>query len=831
MCPVRLSAIRDGLTQNAPQLSTVFFATLAPRLLPAGRIPEKPPQKTFNDPVWGNITLPPNAVALLETPLMQRLRYVRQLGVAHLLYPGAHHSRLEHCMGCAHAAGLMFDALSRLTKPQPDNPQDLRDLLVCAALVHDCGHAAFSHASEGVLEDFFHEEWEALRRYLGTVFPPVELPGYARNEETANTLTSRSAELATLLFLLSPSFEGCAQKLLWGHFRWEEAVTFMVALIIGRPPLELIHASSAAQHTYISRIVSGDLDADKLDYVSRDAYYAGLTVSVDTARLLGQLRPVSVAEDTPGAMEAGLVFPADGPSVYHLFGIAPAGVSTLEMFVMTRSYLFDRIYSHHKVNAAEMALESILAIWADARRKVNPDDAGWLALLYGPCGDDGLLAVISTFPDCNLEGVAALPEAERADLHETWGYLSRKAGDFLERRLPYRALALASRCLETKGDASSIWSEIVDTLGEYEFVTAFEEKISAELHRLLGETVPEIFICAPKQNPVKEDPDIWIATQNGQRLVSATHYFNPEQLANAYRETKLTQWIFCDSPETVPVSAAASRVFFEEFQVLPNHDAFEKCKLSRKKIVEYLNTVRDASASEFAAILSNPADYKKLNIRPNFWRGVFEFMDGSGEEALHVTLATQVMKTGLTNDYHNDLAKGRSLLKLLAQHAHSNWGNLPVKDEADLQNKLKTYLNEHAAGEFFVEEHSAMAGGFTDLLVTYTRTSLRFVIELKNSKDSASQTFRNHAGQPAAYASDSRLSPVSFLYTTFRDATGAARLCDSIEVRSSSSSQSAHAIFCVGLMAPAGVPSSHGKDNVAPAPDGEEGRPQPPAPR
>jgi hypothetical protein len=69
--------------------------------------------KTFNDPIWGVVELYPWEVAILDSPLLQRLRRVKQLGFAHAVYPGAMHSRLEHTLGVVEAAERMMRALER----------------------------------------------------------------------------------------------------------------------------------------------------------------------------------------------------------------------------------------------------------------------------------------------------------------------------------------------------------------------------------------------------------------------------------------------------------------------------------------------------------------------------------------------------------------------------------------------------------------------------------------------------------------------------------------------------------------------------------------------
>src|SRR5687767_15553625 len=105
--------------------------------------------KVIRDPLWNNIRVEPLALRLIDTAAFQRLRYVRQLGLAFLVYPGASHSRFEHALGTYHLARRALALL--------EERGDLRGLgdTVCAeirlaALLHDIGHYPFSHALEEI---------------------------------------------------------------------------------------------------------------------------------------------------------------------------------------------------------------------------------------------------------------------------------------------------------------------------------------------------------------------------------------------------------------------------------------------------------------------------------------------------------------------------------------------------------------------------------------------------------------------------------------------------------------------------------------------------------
>ncbi|PSQ88394.1 MAG: HD family phosphohydrolase, partial [Bacteroidetes bacterium QH_2_63_10] len=113
--------------------------------------------KLFSDPVHGFISVPKTVIMdLIQTPEVQRLRRIRQLGVGHLVFPGAEHTRFNHALG---AMALMQDALTNLNeKGTPISPEE-RTAALAVALLHDVGHGAFSHTLEHeLIEDFSHED-------------------------------------------------------------------------------------------------------------------------------------------------------------------------------------------------------------------------------------------------------------------------------------------------------------------------------------------------------------------------------------------------------------------------------------------------------------------------------------------------------------------------------------------------------------------------------------------------------------------------------------------------------------------------------------------------
>jgi len=106
--------------------------------------------KVFNDPIWNSITLRPIEILVLDSPLMQRLRNIRQLGVAHWVYPGAEHSRFQHSIGTVHQISQL---ISSINASLPCINRQQEKVLRMAALCHDIGQGVMSHVSENALEE------------------------------------------------------------------------------------------------------------------------------------------------------------------------------------------------------------------------------------------------------------------------------------------------------------------------------------------------------------------------------------------------------------------------------------------------------------------------------------------------------------------------------------------------------------------------------------------------------------------------------------------------------------------------------------------------------
>jgi HD superfamily phosphohydrolase len=204
----------------------------------------------IRDPLWNNIRVDALALQLVDTPVFQRLRYVRQLGLAYLVYPGATHTRFEHALGAYHLARL---TLSLLDERGELSGVSLEERLIAqvAALLHDVGHYPFSHALEEI--------------------------GALHHEEVATPLV----------------LEGVVGDLL------------RTSLGDGTPErvLALVRGTSDSP---LQGLVSGSLDLDKIEYLKRDALMCGVPYGeIDVDRLLNSL--VLVDEPQTGRRVVGVL--------------------------------------------------------------------------------------------------------------------------------------------------------------------------------------------------------------------------------------------------------------------------------------------------------------------------------------------------------------------------------------------------------------------------------------------------------------------------------------------------------------------------------------------
>ena len=299
---------------------------------------------SIRDPVHGFIRADPLEAALIASRPFQRLRFIHQLGFTFLVFPGAEHSRFSHALGAMHLAGRVYDALcgkgDGLLPAGSRAPE--RRLARAAALLHDLGHAPFSHSAEELFEQGLDHE-EMTRRLITT----PELEGiFARHGEGLGA--------ADVIRMLAGS----------------------------RDP----HASPSRK--LLAQVVSGELDVDKMDYLLRDGLFCGVRYgSYDLERLLDTMLPLA----DPESGEWGI-------------GVEEGGVHALEALVMARYYMFTQVYFNVTGKALELHFNAWLEAggrrWAaDPERFLADDDvATWTTMRQSPSAHARAVVAREHFP-------------------------------------------------------------------------------------------------------------------------------------------------------------------------------------------------------------------------------------------------------------------------------------------------------------------------------------------------------------------------------------------------------------------------------------------------
>jgi len=234
-------------------------------------------RKILNDPVYGFITIPYNIIFdLIEHRYFQRLRRIKQVGMSNLVYPGANHTRFHHALGAMH---LMQLAITSLREKGVEITDDEAVASLIAILLHDVGHGPYSHSLEYTLiEGVSHEKISDM-----------------------------------LMKELNKEFDG--------------------ALSLGIQIFE-----NEYEKPFLHQLVSSQLDMDRLDYLSRDSFYTGVSEGViSNHRIIKMLDVV------------------DGDLV-----VEEKGIYSIEKFIIARRLMYWQVYLHKTVVSSERLLISIL---------------------------------------------------------------------------------------------------------------------------------------------------------------------------------------------------------------------------------------------------------------------------------------------------------------------------------------------------------------------------------------------------------------------------------------------------------------------------------------
>ncbi len=707
--------IREKLAQSAPTLwrelsekAAEWTADVSERLA-RKRVGGYP--KTFNDPIWGDIVLFPWETLLLDSKLLQRLRGVRQLGMAHLVYPGAGYDRLEHSRGVVEASERMIRSLERNAEFRRKYGKD-RDELVpkvsdhdrvsirLAALLHDIGHGAFSHASEALIKSRLESEFDAAMLVLRSHFEGVTsiAPG----------------EVVACVLLLTEALKRIFESPNLGATeRGGELALSVVARVLG--------SRSNLDAGYLSGVVSGPLDADKLDYMARDSHHAGLPIGLDLHRLISKLEVVTVTPDTTSNKEMIARARASTNLRFHEIGISLSGLGAYEQMIIGRVILYDRLYYHHKVRAAEAMVRRLIRLVEEHRQQ-----AFTLGELFFDYPDDTVVLI--------LGGKLAKPgliinEPRASDLSSA----------IVARDVYYRAFAFAPRfILGLKGlpdgerrDARAIlWGTVLSELSTLEGCDRVANEIF-DVARVLLEKIPrlkridrlirpeDVVVDLPVFKAPVRGGDILTRTEDG--YVAPPHlFFDPERWSQAYEHQKQCGFVFAPCEFVHPVAIASRIVFYRRYQLMMDGSADRASKTAG--VVTFLDFKEAADHqicdSELMSTF-NESSVRLVQFRETEIQEYIPDKIRTEDPSLAKRMAESLLDAipvGVSPSLHNSVLRGISHLFTFLVSLSENGDFVGVESimERDLQRRLRGHLS---AREAKVVEGNELAGGEVDLIL------------------------------------------------------------------------------------------------------------------
>lgn len=238
----------------------------------------------IRDPIHGFIALSEKEVNLINTKAFQRLRRIRQLAMAFLVYPGTLHTRFDHSIGVMHIAGRICDRLNRTNEER----QQVR----LAALLHDIGHGPFSHVSEHLLDKYVLRDGNSIREKI--------------HEEVTVDIIKNDSEIDAVLS--------------------DTEHQFIIEMIEGKTTRD-----------FQRDIISSDLDADKMDYLLRDSYFAGVKYGTyDLEKIIESCR-------------------VDLRGNESYLAISSKGIHALEQLLLAKQHMTQQVY-HHRVRSISDAM-------------------------------------------------------------------------------------------------------------------------------------------------------------------------------------------------------------------------------------------------------------------------------------------------------------------------------------------------------------------------------------------------------------------------------------------------------------------------------------------
>jgi uncharacterized protein len=454
---------------------------------------------------------------LIDSPLLQRLRRIRQTGLAYLVYPSATHTRFEHSLGVTILVGKLVTHLRQNNGSDIISKKDEYSLRL-AALLHDVGHSFLSHVSEQIYERF--DDYQKLKLEINSIYK----------------VSPKGHEIMSFLILRSEVFQNCFVEILNAvtpnindgeaellkELDWEEIALYIIGY------------SKNPQRKYLADIINGPIDCDKLDYLSRDAKFAGPVIAYDIDRYLYTVTTATIGDN-------------------RRLTVLLSGSNVIEQLVISKMMMFSYVYHHPKLRAAEALLKRLCF---DIIRENKNGQVGPISLKHPT---DFL-----SYTDENILNSMFIDPSVNHGIKDTIDSL-------LNRKLWIRGQLIS--CFNTS------LNELPTKITMLERDLHLDDNIT-RLKAIKEKIVKQISIDSPGLEV--DAHDIWIdvpfapSSSEAKQIVvkknlkledtiELSEIFPLDQWVEAYKSSKLKGHVFCDRKIQGPVYKATKKVFQDEF--------------------------------------------------------------------------------------------------------------------------------------------------------------------------------------------------------------------------------------------------------------------------
>lgn len=507
--------------------------------------------KIFADPIAGYVHLEAWEVALIDTPLFQRLRGIRQLGLAYLVYPTLGYCRFQHTLGVLSRLEQVLDQLETNQKlragtkgTHPLLTPRQHTTLHLAALCHDIGHCVFSHVSEDVIANLpghvnypsAAELIDAFSAYAGRRIPMAEV-------FAASILTSRPMikYLRDLGIASRPEQVANIAR---------DAARLILGLPLSQEPTTL----------FLGQLMSSGLDVDKLDYMLRESHLSGISLGISLNWILKKLFVKQLpAEELPRELRARVsTFPAN--SQFGVLALDRGGQFAFEEFCVARLALHEKIYLHQKIRAAEAYMKNRLAQMASAVEEFA-ECHRWLYIRESQF----------EYPSLDLPTLAPRDLLNQSRQRSTSGLgLDR----IVSRNLLYRAFAfgwfnaIAEPLVDEPRPTDRLMSFLRDSPDV--FLRDIRDNLT-KMRQLLGEEEcptgnPDLLLDLPRIATLQQGHET-IYVQHPSRL--PLRWTMPiDQIVDYYHNHRALGYVFTEKSFCACVLVAAEKAAWDRFQVL-----------------------------------------------------------------------------------------------------------------------------------------------------------------------------------------------------------------------------------------------------------------------